>query len=119
MHDRDSVPDGIDKLIAQAQHLVPGMKNSAYAGTDTASECSDNTESFDVGAWGDAMFSLDEMREELERLRDDTAPPSEAGAKRATDGTGNLLCKLPAGSNVTTWAVRYISDAKRAGCSRV
>lgn len=96
MHDSDSVRDGIDKLLVQAQHLVPGFHSGDYAGTDTASEGSDNTESFDVGAWGDAMFSLDEMREELERLREESAPA--AGNKhigRGNDPDG-ILCSLPA-----------------------
>ena len=93
MHDRASVPEGINKLIELAQHLVPGM-HGVDDGSDVASEVSENTESFDVGAWGANMFSLDEMREELERLREE----SDSGGRRSTfaNEAGSSLCSLPA-----------------------
>ena len=93
MHDRASVPEGINKLIELAQHLVPGM-HGVDDGSDVASEVSENTESFDVGAWGANMFSLDEMREELERLREE----SDSGGRRSTfaNEAGSSLCSPPA-----------------------
>ena len=98
MYDRASVLDGADKLIAQAQHLVPGMRKN-HDFSDEASEASTGAgESFDVRAWGDDMFSLDEMREELDRLREETAPSFDP---QQTNGGGNRasgasLCMLPA-----------------------
>lgn len=92
MHDSNYVLDGVDKLIAQAQHLVPGMRGGGDA-SDTASYLSDNTETFDVGAWGDAMFSFEETRGELERLRQETAAPSTGPTE---NGVGSTLCALPA-----------------------
>merc|ERR1719272_1902147 len=94
MHDSNSVLGGVDKLIAQAQHLVPGMRGGDDTASDTTSYLSDNTETFDVGAWGDAMFSLEETRGELERLRQETAAPSTGPTEN--NGAGSTLCALPA-----------------------
>ena len=96
MYESSSVPDGIDKLIAQAQHLVPGMRGEDVS--DTMSEASGDGSSFDVGGWGEEIFSLAEMREELDRLREETVPS--AGANRRSSKTvgkgGVPLCPLPA-----------------------
>jgi hypothetical protein len=101
MYDIVSVSDGVTKLIAQAQHLIPGMLKDADrdATSDLASETSDNTASFDVAGWGDEMFSLTERREELERLRVETAPTKKRsgnGGSSSGDGSESLLCSLPA-----------------------
>ena len=97
MHAGASVRDGIGKLIDQVRHLVPGVRRANDA-SDCASETSDNTESFDVGAWGDDMFSLAEMREELERLRDESshAKVSHGTSSNASGYGTDLRCKLPA-----------------------
>jgi hypothetical protein len=98
MHNSRSVLDGVDKLIVQAQHVVPGMTSRLRADdTDTFSEGSSEAGSlFDVGAWGDEMFSLSEMREELDRLRVETAPSSAGDRSIIGDGIESLLCSLPA-----------------------
>jgi hypothetical protein len=89
MHDRASVPDGVDNLITQVQHVLRGGDDDA----DTHSEgSSDAGSAFDVGAWGDEMFSLEETRDELERLRAEVAPLT---AKHASAPVGEL-CPLPA-----------------------
>ena len=93
MYDNSSVSDGIDKLITQAQHLIPGMRGEYDAG-DTLSETSGDGSSFDVGRWGDAMFSLAEVREELERLRKEHAPSG--GERLVANEPELLLCMLPA-----------------------
>ena len=93
MYDSASVRDGIGKLIEQAQHVVPGMRGVDDT-SDTASKMSDNTESFDVAAWGDAIFSLDEMRDELGRLREATAPSAKPDA--AKTASQSALCAIPA-----------------------
>ena len=99
MYESASVGDGINKLIAQARYLIPRMRGDDSA-SDTASESSDqgaDGSSFDVGAWGDDIFTLDERREELERLREETAPRAESN--KGSAGTGELglaLCPLPA-----------------------
>jgi hypothetical protein len=98
MHDEASIVEGVTKVIAQAQHVIPGMLKDADVNSDVASETSNNTASFDVAGWGDEMFSLSEMREELERLRIETAP---SAAQRRTgsssgDGSESLLCPLSA-----------------------
>lgn len=95
MHELASVRDGIGKLIDQAQHVVPGMRGVDDA-SDAVSEMSDNTESFDVAAWGDAMFSLDDMREELERLREGTVPSNGSARKGANEASDGVMCNLPA-----------------------
>ena len=99
MHDIASVPDGIDKLIAQGQHLVPDMRGENDV-SDTVSEASGDGSTFDVGGWGDEMFSLAEMRDELDRLREDSAPSSGASKQLAatSDNSGGMLmlCLLPA-----------------------
>ena len=96
MHESGSVLDGVDNLIIQVQHVVPHMRSQDDA-SDAASEASDATESFDVAAWGDAMFSLDETREELERLRKETVPSGGASKQQSIAGdTGLPLCSLPA-----------------------
>jgi hypothetical protein len=92
MHESASVHDGIDKLIAQARFLIPGLRGGDDA-SDTTSEVSEGS-SFDVGVWGDDIFSFDEMREELERLRKETAPS--AGVSDDIGEGGSLLCPLPA-----------------------
>jgi hypothetical protein len=97
MHERTLIFDGVTKLIAQAQQVIPGMLKDADATSDLASETSDNTASFDVSGWGDEMFSLAEMREELERLRVETAPSNvRSGNSSIGDGTESVLCSLPA-----------------------
>ena len=93
MYEKASVLDGVDKLIELAQHVVPGMRGVDDT-SDAASEASDNTESFDVGAWGAEMFSLDEMREELGRLREQTDPLAKAGGDKTL--SESVLCSLPA-----------------------
>lgn len=96
MYEKASVLDGVDKLVEQAQHVVPGMRGMDDA-SDAASEASDNTESFDVGAWGDNMFSLEEMRGELDRLREESATSAEASKHASVVGEeGVLHCPLPA-----------------------
>ena len=92
MYDSASVVDGVDKVIAHAQQLVPEILNDADASSEIASETSEGTQSFDIGAWGDQMFSLAETREELERLRGESDGHSTAGSQN----TDMLLCKLPA-----------------------
>ena len=96
MYDASTVPDGIDKLIAQGQHLVPGMRGEDDV-SDTMSEASGDgtSSSFDVGGWGDDMFSLTEMREELDRLREDIASSSRATSTLPRE-SGVSLCPLPA-----------------------
>lgn len=91
MYEKASVLDGVDKLIVQAQHVVPGMRG-ADDGSDAASEASDSVGTFDVAAWGEEMFSLDEVREELNRLREESG--SVSGAR--LDGNESSLCPLPA-----------------------
>jgi len=94
MHDSASVIAGVAKLIAQAKRIIPGMIKDADANSDLASETSDNTASFDVAGWGDEMFSLAEMREELERLRVETAPSGKRsgnGGSSIGEGTESLL----------------------------
>lgn len=98
MYDHATVPDGIDKLIAQGQHLVPGMRGEDDV-SDTMSEASGDGSTFDVGGWGDDMFSLAEMREELDRLREDTALSSGASKQSSAPGEGpggSAVCPLPA-----------------------
>jgi hypothetical protein len=98
MYDSASVHDGIDKLIAQARFLITGSRGEDGDASDTASEVSGETASFDVNAWGGAIFSLDETREELERLREETAPSAETST--GSTGTGEdgsfRCCPLPA-----------------------
>jgi hypothetical protein len=89
MHESVSVVEGVSKLVVQAQQVIPGMREDADANNDEASETSEQS-SFDVAGWGDEMFSLGEMREELERLRMETSPST------AVNSTGSLLCALPA-----------------------
>ena len=98
MYEKTSILGGIDKLIVQAQHVVVGMRGvkGADDASDTASVFSDNTASFDVAAWGDEMFSLDDMREELERLREETAPAAGSAQNDGVNGGNAVLCKLPA-----------------------
>merc|ERR1719272_2517835 len=48
MYDHATVPNGIEKLIAQGQHLVPGMRREDDT-SDTMSEASGDGSSFDVG----------------------------------------------------------------------
>ena len=94
MYESESVPSGIDKLVAQARILVPGMRKA-----DDDDSVADDSESesgsiFDVGAWGDEMFSLEEMKEELDRLREETAPSLKS---KGSDGAaGGSMCALPA-----------------------
>ena len=97
MYDVASVDDGINKLIVQAQHLIPRMRGDDIA-SDTASESSGDGSSFDVDAWGNDIFSLDEMREELERLREETAPATGAGLSSVgvRETRSSTLCPLPA-----------------------
>ena len=97
MYEKSSVVAGVENLITQAQHVVPGMRGGDG---DTFSDMSSEAgSSFDVAKWGDDMFSYDEMRDELERLREDTLP-SAGATKRATGvgvGVGGaLICPLPA-----------------------
>ena len=90
MHEKSSVQAGIDTLIQQARHVVPGVRSQEeVSGSDTASEFSGD--GYDVDAWGNDIFSYEERREELERLRDQDSASSTAAAGR--DGT---LCVLPA-----------------------
>ena len=102
MYDSDSVLAGIDNLISQTQHVVPGIRvdDNRGDGVDVCSEASSSEagSTFDVGAWGDAIFSLEETREELERLREETAPSAGPTTRKgANDGsTDALLCPLPA-----------------------
>ena len=57
---------------------------------DTMSEVSGDGSSFDVGVWGDEMFSLAEMREELDRLREDTTPLT-GGNKSTMKSVGEAM----------------------------
>lgn len=91
MHDRATVPDGVDNLIIQVQHVLHGSGDDA----DTHSEGSSEAGSaFDIGSWGAeiSLFSLEETRDELERLRDEVAPLT---SKRSSAVVG-ALCPLPA-----------------------
>jgi hypothetical protein len=98
MYDSASVVEGVTKLIAQAQQVIPRLLRHADATGDSASETSDNTASFNAGAWGDEMFSLTETREELERLRIETAPTvvRRENSSSIGDATESVLCSLPA-----------------------
>lgn len=125
MYEKASVPGGVEKLIEQAQHVVPGMHGSDDT-SDAASEASDATESFDEGAWGDTMFSLEDMREELDRLREETAPSAGSAGASVTDtgsSGGAATCKIPAmvptlprGLFVTA-AMQSVLDAVVSGTS--
>jgi hypothetical protein len=97
MHESASVLDGVTKLIAQAQQVIPGMLRDADATSGFASETSEHS-SFDVAGWGDEMFSLAEMREELERLRVEIVPVRvrRGSCSSAAGGTDSMLCSLPA-----------------------
>ena len=95
MYEKASVLDGVDKLIEQAQHLILGMRGLDDA-SDIASETSESSEPFDVSAWGDAMFSIDDMREELERLREETAPATGSTRKSDSREIDVVMCDLPA-----------------------
>ena len=57
---------------------------------------SDATSDYDVGAWGNEMFSFTEMRDELERLRMAAHPGLETESQIGDDSQGTLLCPLPA-----------------------
>ena len=94
MYESAKVLEGVDNLIVQARHVVPGMRAEDGAVSDTASEASGEGSSFDVAAWGEDIFSLDEMREELDRLREESDPL--AGAAGRSGGADDSLCPLPA-----------------------
>ena len=95
MHDPASILEGISKLIVQAQHVVPGMRPESTGEDDFSEEGSSVAGSnFDVGLWGDEMFSISEMRGELDRLRLETTPSiASGGGKTALQ---SVLCVLPA-----------------------
>jgi hypothetical protein len=90
MHNPTTVPDGVGKLVAQTRQLVPDMM-VVNADNDRPS-----FETQVTVQWGDGEFSLEEMREELERLRLQTV-----GASRGRQGSvmlpdGTVLASLPA-----------------------
>ena len=82
---------GIDKLIGQLQQHISDMSIvavDAFAGGADSNSFQDGSESSTSGHgtmlgvdsvvdWGNAMFSLSEMREELERLREETGLKSQ------------------------------------------
>jgi hypothetical protein len=87
MHDPTSVQDGVGKLMAQTRQLVPDLM---------AVDADNDRPSFETQVpvqWGDGEFTFEEMREELERLRLETAPVRKGGAL-LPDGT--VLASLPA-----------------------
>ena len=112
MHDNATVLVGIDKLIGQMKQHVPQMNTIAMHSNgnkdaDLAGEHESEGRSGGFGAmgeavdWGNAMFSLSEMREELERLREETAPGTGVigrhGARAgSSDEAEAMLCPLPA-----------------------
>jgi hypothetical protein len=77
MHEPSTVMGGVGKLVVQVRQLIPGMREAGDDVSDSTSEGSGHGW-FDVAEWGDAMFSLAEMREELERLRVESTPASAA-----------------------------------------
>ena len=91
MYESAKVLEGVNSLIVQARHVVPGMRAEDGTASDTASEASGEGSSFDVAAWGEDIFSLDEMREELDRLREESDP---LGGR--SGGADESLCPLPA-----------------------
>lgn len=96
MHESTSLHDGIDQLVAQVRHVVPGMRGGAddYS-SDTLSEGSGGGD-FDVGAWGEELFSVAEMRSELERLRVENSASSRSGGSSIGYANESLMCQLPA-----------------------
>ena len=94
MYESASVLDGVAKVIAQAQQVIPGMLPAPDSDADPKL-----ASTFDVAAWGsDELFTLAEMRDELERLRVASAPANVGGSGDAGGGggVGSLLCTLPA-----------------------
>ena len=95
MHESTALQDGIDQLVAQVRHVVPGVRGGADDCSDTMSEGS-NGGGFDVGAWGEELFSVAEMRDELERLRVENSASSQNGGSSIGYSTEALMCQLPA-----------------------
>ena len=102
MFESQAVPDGVDKLIGQLQQHVPDMRVVTSADLDGGSADNESVTSghasVDVAAWGNAMFSLAEMRDELERLRNEAgfASKSPGSADSITNEADMVLCPLPA-----------------------
>lgn len=108
LHDGASFLEGVGKLHSQLLRTAPkaaaagsgGGKSNASASANTdqgGSDSKSNASDFDVATWGNDIFSFDETRDELERLRlaaQEDGSKSVFGSEHGSQTT--LLCTLPA-----------------------
>ena len=98
MFEKAAVAEGVDKVIGQMQQYFPEMRHTAAPSSDASSASGPAS----IVAWGNAMFSLAEMRDELERLRNEAGFANKAfggagaGAGSISNESDSHLCPLPA-----------------------
>ena len=100
MHDSTTVLDGLDHLVDQVRQVVPSM--GLYADADTLGNGAGGGGVGALPTPSADLFSLAEMREELERLREEqqghwmTAAASTAAAASAQGAKDHAIRPLPA-----------------------
>ena len=101
LYDDATFEDGIEAIITEIRHavpdarpasedyiLVPSTEQSSLASAQPDANSGRYRDGIDIEAWGDSMFSLQDMRDELDRLRSSIGIEITKSKRSDDDGSG-------------------------------